>query len=875
MTSAADDGALFSPTLPPPLTRRETVVMMEPAEVPLIPLDSTSLPLSSAPEAPKESGETESTSYSLLPLPALTLQTLADERQKDALDSALARIGEYEKRISEKEDTVTHLRRTVAELSKQLKSVAHFIDLREDMEERLSGMERRHDEELNKYKTQAKDAAFDCLESKIRLKLEESTMQKTFEQKVAEQAEALLHTRTKEIHQENFELIKDKLLLSREVEASRVKWEALEKENEALRTERTVLSSSEKEVLQRSVALKKQVDTLKKQVKTFDDASQRIAQEFSTRLATQAKQHEKALKAITEERDAARADALQCREEWKRLRAVSSSMLSLQQDLHLFFHDALRQVREEMVAEKRQRMAAMGSPTRYLEGTRAPPSITGHEGEEERKRAAIRGGGGGGGVGGIASVIPLDRRLAQKTGREEKSPGPPLLTISSHAASSSSGHTQMANGHSEAASHPPPVSHLLPPPLRVENAPTASSIGRMEFQQSLRAPLRITYDHRSAESKERSGERDAADHPSPHRRESSENGSPLHSSFSSTLSSAGRWSEAGERGRYSCIRRHPCMEDDSNRRESDTDEKTPGVDCFSLTGGGGVGVTSVWSRSRGEWGRDRKGFPVMLSKPEDPIRKALLPPLASRRSSSYRKAAETSPAAATADEEGGKSVEEEGESTEVPSPEDEKEGIFMDALAARWGASVDPRWRKDGAKSKDNEEEKKDRIPTQSTEARVASSDGQLVECDARYPASVTLPADLQERKLRNISVRQLSWEEKERVIYYLFKRLQQSPHALQNTRRVCRDHPSQKGRSAANAPSPSLAPNTVVEGPSFHPTPSVPRIENKPYRHPPPKNPPRAIEEAEERRSSLPHQSGLKRTVDAGVNPKTFLTQQ
>lgn len=884
MNSAVDDDAILSPTLPHPMTRRETSVMNDGSAAPLIPTVPTPPPLSPAPLTSVPPEETENYSPSLLPLPALTFQTLADERQKDDLSAALAKIAEYERQLATKEETVTHLRRTVTELSKQLKGVAHFMDLREDIEERLTGMERRHSEELTKYKSLAKGASFDCLESKIRLKLEEKTLKETFEEKVTLQAEELLNARTKEIHQKNFELLKDKVLLSREVEDSRAKGEALQKENDALRAELHVLSSSEKGVLRRSVALKKQVEVLKQQIKTHDDSMQRVAEEFTTRLATQGKQHEKTLKVVTEERDKARWDALQCREEWKRLRAASSTMLSLQQDLHVFFHDALRQVRGEIVEEKRQQIAALVRPQRYLEGKSAPQSILGPQREEERKgmaicdREGVRGG--------LASTIPLGRRLAQKAESRvagEGSGGPdgsPLLPSFS-ASSSSSAITPKSKGPPEIVSSPPPLS-LLPPPLRIENTPTKSSIGRLEFQRSLGAPLHITYHqndlpHQSSGRSER--EKDAIDPYSMSRREGREKESSLRSSLERVSRSA------SERGRYSHVWHHPSTADDKKCRESGTEEERIASSSFSLTGGG-VGWTEMRCRSKDEWGRDKNGFPVLLSKSQDPILKALLPPLAIRCSSPCTKAAEKDADTRNGDVDAKKETEREEEAV-TASPEEEESRV-IDELAKRWGASVDPLRLKDRAEREwedgGGRDERRgyraenDRTGTPRTEADGApsssSSDAPLVECETLYPASVSLSANVQERELRNIGVRQLSWEEKERVIYYLFKRLQQSPSALQSTRRVCRDHPTQSGNSGEKAVSAPPVQTTAPEGPSLKTKQPAKRIENKSRLHPPQKNP-RAVEETKESNSSLSNRLGVKLAVETGVDPKTFLTQQ
>lgn len=288
--------------------------------------------------------------------PTITGNELS-EAGRDSLLEALKKVREYESVITEKDRYINQLQKSIKELAKQLKGVAEFIDMREDIEERLDAMEKFHREEIFKFKTQAREARLDMLENKVSLRREEAVLKQNHERDVAIKATELLDKRTREVNDQNFELVKDKLLMARDMEMARSQCAVLTSENATLRRKAQLATGAESELLIRSVAQKKQIVLLKKQIKTTEENIEKIVQEYDQRLSKQEKQYTKMLREVTEQRDSARHDALVLRTDLKKLRDASAKVANLHTDLQLFFHEALRDVRLEVLEERRRAIA--------------------------------------------------------------------------------------------------------------------------------------------------------------------------------------------------------------------------------------------------------------------------------------------------------------------------------------------------------------------------------------------------------------------------------------------------------------------------------------------------------------------------------------
>lgn len=810
----------------------------------------------------EKDGSTASSSSTSPPPTLFHRGSLGRSPKKDVLETALKKIRMSEQLILEKDKTILHLRKTVNALSKKLKGVAQFIDLRDDIEERLNGMERRHDEEIKKYKSQATDARFDLIEKKIHLKVEEKKLKEGFEQEVAQKASALLSGRTKAINLQNFELLKDKLLLTQEVEDTRVKCDALEKENASLRTELKVVSASEKECLKRSTAFKKQVETLKKEVMSTEDRLDEVVKEFTVRMERQTKHYDKKCRIVEEERDAARFDALNLQAELQRLRAASSTVLGRYQDIQWFFHDALRQVRMEIMAERRNEIVQLADVAHRQAG------VGKNREDGWRRGIAYHNDHSSASFARPGAITMGPHRHTSKTSKPFTTEDESLLLLppSPPAAAAAVAPLQLLPT-SSSSSSPIPTQQIRSPPGKgsspsLRDHPAKSFIDHLEFDTSLHGPLLLTYENGSCSPPSPPGEPGSGGSGADTSINNAEKG---FSKMDGSLESNPKWlpssgcellgPKAGSSPSKARFENHHSSSGGSERsmaaasnsnsmihsgpvnsgKEEEMREKTvvseryvlvednrevgrdgtavvatttssPGAvefpPCFSLSGGGLTSMNHLM-RSKREWGRDKRGFPILLSTPEDPILHALLPPLGGSPSS----AANIMKGKASGEKQKAKVGEAEkskrkiiGENVGLPGQQEKKkgkkdaeDGRLMDILAERWGASLSrsnagrvmEKFRHEMTHAERSKEGKvRTSGPLALRDVDVVVGNENVVALHSTPPAPPSHPSQPlssgEGGGCPRIDVRQMTWAEKERVIYYLFRRLQQQPRRLE-----------------------------------------------------------------------------------------------
>ncbi|CAD2213217.1 hypothetical protein AGDE_13708 [Angomonas deanei] len=269
----------------------------------------------------------------------------------DYLDNDLA--------IKERDAKIERLYATIRDMAEQLHSVAEFVEIKDDVEERIEKMRAHYEDEVISYKEETKHARMETLEERVRMRTKEAELLCAHEDEVNARATELLDERTKEINTQNFDLYKEKVLLTQDVDETRTQLQKLEKENAALRRKLDLSSGTEKELLARSVKQKKEVAELKAQVRTMDDSVNTLVEQYEGKLAAQEAKHAKEVKTLTTERDDARRDAQRLLQELTKLRGVSSQLLNERSELEQFFHTALQEVREEIIQERKGVIGSM------------------------------------------------------------------------------------------------------------------------------------------------------------------------------------------------------------------------------------------------------------------------------------------------------------------------------------------------------------------------------------------------------------------------------------------------------------------------------------------------------------------------------------
>lgn len=268
---------------------------------------------------------------------------------------------------------VQQLQHTIRELTLQLHSVAEFVDMKEDIEDRLRSMQRYYEAEVARHIHIAKEARLALLENRVQLRTVEEDLRASHMADVDRTATALLDSRTKEVLQTNASLVKDKTVLAGDAEQARQHNASLMEENRRLRREAELTASTESELLSRSVRQKREIAALKKQVKSTEDRLNEVVEAYEAKLAKRESVNAKRVEEAVQQRDRACRDAEALHRELVKVRELSTCILKQRSELEEFFHEALRHVRGEIVEERRRQIASV--PSGFSPGASAAQTI--------------------------------------------------------------------------------------------------------------------------------------------------------------------------------------------------------------------------------------------------------------------------------------------------------------------------------------------------------------------------------------------------------------------------------------------------------------------------------------------------------------------
>ncbi|GET93700.1 hypothetical protein, conserved [Leishmania tarentolae] len=260
----------------------------------------------------------------------------------------------HQRLLRAKDSEISHLRRTVQELSSQLHKALTTLDQREDTSAELQDLKRTCKTEAERREKEMQHARLEMLESRVKYRTLEENLAETYKADVQAKAMELLEPRTKEVYDKNFDLLKEKMMLAQEVTTLRTRNKDLQEKYMLLKRETDLDGSATREMLQRSVFQKDEIASLRLQVKTTEDNLNRVVAEYEEKLRAERKVHEKAVQSLTRERDAARRDALQLQRQLVELRRGAANVLAQRSELETFFHAALEEVRQGALQERRQ-----------------------------------------------------------------------------------------------------------------------------------------------------------------------------------------------------------------------------------------------------------------------------------------------------------------------------------------------------------------------------------------------------------------------------------------------------------------------------------------------------------------------------------------
>ncbi|XQJ32073.1 hypothetical protein NXY56_008198 [Leishmania guyanensis] len=316
--------------------------------------------------------------------PALTLShssesdqvasTMPCESGGSPNDGTAAAVQQRALRAREKE--VVHLRRTIQELSSQLNCVLTTLDQRADTSAELETLKKTCEEEAVQHEKGMRCARLEMLESRVKYRTMEEHLAATYEADVHARATELLEPHTKEVHDKNFELLKEKIMLTQEVSMVRAEYKDLRDTYVRLKRQTDLDGGASREMLQRSVSQKDQIASLRQLVKTTEDNLNAVVAEYEEKLLTDSKTQQAVIQSLTRERDAARRDALQLRHELQQLRSAAGNVLAQRSELETFFYAALEEVRVGVVEERRQLLLENTPAARITNARQVPPAHT-------------------------------------------------------------------------------------------------------------------------------------------------------------------------------------------------------------------------------------------------------------------------------------------------------------------------------------------------------------------------------------------------------------------------------------------------------------------------------------------------------------------
>nr|CCC93982.1 conserved hypothetical protein [Trypanosoma congolense IL3000] len=262
--------------------------------------------------------------------------------------------------LQERDEHITSLKKRLAEVEEELKSVIDFRDARDVYQEQMRELRRIYLEECEQRKEEVREARLSCMEERVRLKAEEREHLIQRDAEIERLARSYFTTKThatehqnKKLKQELYTLLENKKMIQGVAEE-------LQKANRKLKRDVEMASTVEAEHTTRNAKQKKEIELLKEQVKTTDENMDTMAVEYERRLQKQEKSHNAAMKLLTAECETLRSTVEALRADLLKMRRISEKLVGERTEMETFFHEALEQVRRETLEEQRKNMQSIG-----------------------------------------------------------------------------------------------------------------------------------------------------------------------------------------------------------------------------------------------------------------------------------------------------------------------------------------------------------------------------------------------------------------------------------------------------------------------------------------------------------------------------------
>ena len=170
----------------------------------------------------------------------------------------------------------------------------------------------------------------------------------------------LLDQKTREIHNENFALLQDKILLEQELDRMTTQNKKLRDQASEQKREIELGKLADEEYAKRGARQAREIKDLKSQAKALEENLVKAVGEYEHKLQRQTSTYELELGKVKEERDLAYRNAEARNKELLKMRQLSKQIVRQRTELETFFNEALDHVRTEVIRERQMALLQTG-----------------------------------------------------------------------------------------------------------------------------------------------------------------------------------------------------------------------------------------------------------------------------------------------------------------------------------------------------------------------------------------------------------------------------------------------------------------------------------------------------------------------------------
>ncbi|KAG8345710.1 hypothetical protein TRVL_03457 [Trypanosoma vivax] len=290
------------------------------------------------------------------------MRSESDMRVKEAVSS-------MSQELKDRDELILTLKQRVELLERELESVLEFKHARDKYHAKMEVLDKAYAEEKLGREQDARHLRLELMEARVGFRAQSKMLMQQREKEVESMVRSRLKKKTREIEEQNKELLKEKVSLSLLADDMQLKTESLQNCNEELRRNKELATSIEAECFVRGAKQRHEISLLREQVKTAEDNLDAVVTQYEKRLQKQKDIHAAELDRLRSECRNVRFVAEELRRDLLKMRSISDKLVGQRTELENFFYQALAHVRREMLEERRAKNHSIG----FQQPTKKPP----------------------------------------------------------------------------------------------------------------------------------------------------------------------------------------------------------------------------------------------------------------------------------------------------------------------------------------------------------------------------------------------------------------------------------------------------------------------------------------------------------------------